>query len=380
VSPVKDTEKMKFYEEKDYGTWTQRSLMFNMRCGVNNFMLRSRGGKMDKIYLFGKGGDSITVDWDNRFSSKEIDRVANWNKFVIDLSNRDFIDAIEKYKKGNTDIDPKYLDWIANKTAEDIDEALAKERKKRREYLAAWDFIEMFKKIIDSGKYEKSNFYIAGNLTFNYNPTNGRWYQTYEPNRIYLTEREPSAEAVLELYYDKDSLDESTVNEGYYTVNGAVETYDRNLKEHVYAPYTIVVKTARDDDELEKKKVEHQISRFKNIKGEEVFELGMLVNLLNGSQRVELTEDDLTEEQRDSLLFGEITWNDIYRDMGTTIWGDRVTQNVFVKPSRGYTTGRKETIITSEMLDISYFLAKAEEESEEINDNIFEDEDDDLFA
>lgn len=379
LSPVRETERLKYYEEQKFDNWTQRVMMLNMRCGDNSFMLKARGGEMTRLYLFGKDKERIQVEWSERGSTAVMEKIADWNKFVVDLSNRSLIYAINNYLKGNPVTGDKYSDLLNSKTTEELEEILNNETRKRKEFLAAWDFVEFLKKAIDSGRYDSKNFRIDGNVTFNYSQKTGRWYQSYEPTRIYLTDDEPSSNAVVELFFDNESLDESTVEDGYYTIRGAVQQYDSTFKEQVFAPYDVVVKTANPKDELEVKKVAHQISRFKNIKKDEVFKLGMNVNLLNGSQRVKITEDDLTQEQKDSLLFGEITWDDIYRDLGTTVWGERVTQNVFIKPSRGYTSGRQETIYTPEMLDISYFIAKVKEEKGNEEDvDLFDD--DDLFA
>ena len=386
LSAVRDSERLKYYEEKDFGTWEQRTLTLNMKADTNSFILKARGGKMNKIYAYNSmEKDRMEIDWADRKKASILNKIAIFNKYIIDLSNRELLKALDSFKR-NGKIDSRFKDLIENKSETEIDDLIEQEKKKRKEFLAVWDFAEYIKEIIDSGEFADSNFYVTGNISFNYNQKNNRWYQSYDISRIYLADKEAKAysKASVELFYDADSLDESTIDDGIYTIRGAVSQYDWGLKETVYAPYEVVIKAAKEDDELGKKKTQLQISRFKNIKKDEVFMLGMELDLLNGSQRIEITEDDLTEEQQDSLLFGEITWDDIYAELGTTTWGERVTMNVFVKPARGYTSGRKDTDLTPDMLDISFFLDRKEEVSdvsfdEDSSDDLFDD-DDDLFA
>ena len=90
----------------------------------------------------------------------------------------------------------------------------------------------------------------------------------------------------------------------------------------------------------------------------------------------------LTEEQKDSLLFGEITMDDIRREMGS-VYGDKVVENVFVKPARGYTRGREETsYCPSDMVvkSLNNENAFVEAESESDSDDLFDDDDLDLFS
>ena len=51
----------------------------------------------------------------------------------------------------------------------------------------------------------------------------------------------------------------------------------------------------------------------------------------------------LTEEQRENLEFGLCTMEDIIREMGGDVYGDRVTDIVMVKLARNYSNGSQPT-------------------------------------
>ena len=72
-------------------------------------------------------------------------------------------------------------------------------------------------------------------------------------------------------------------------------------------------------------------------------EIGLVCNVLDGAQKVELTEDMLTDEQKENLEFGLITMDEIRKELGKDIFGDRVTDIVIDSLCRGFSGGSKDT-------------------------------------
>ena len=54
----------------------------------------------------------------------------------------------------------------------------------------------------------------------------------------------------------------------------------------------------------------------------------------------------LTEEQRENLEFGLITMDDIRRELGKDIYGEKITDVVIDGLARGYSNGAKDTAYT----------------------------------
>lgn len=101
--------------------------------------------------------------------------------------------------------------------------------------------------------------------------------------------------------------------------------------------------------------------------------------MLNGAQKMEIDESMLTEFQQDMLLCGEITLDDIRKELGGNVYGDRIQENQFVKLAKGFSKGREDTVYTDDD-----FVIKAIEKETELSEgvtNLFEEEeteDDDL--
>lgn len=95
--------------------------------------------------------------------------------------------------------------------------------------------------------------------------------------------------------------------------------------------------------------------------------------MLNGSQKVELTEDMLTDEQRENIEFGLCTLEDIVKEMGGDVYGDRVTDIVIDKLGRGYTNGSKETAYTADDM-----CKPHNELADEDDMDIFDEDEDDI--
>ena len=103
-------------------------------------------------------------------------------------------------------------------------------------------------------------------------------------------------------------------------------------------------------------------------------EYGAVVNMLNGAQKTEITEDMLTDEQRDDLECGLITMDDIRAELGESVYGERIREYQFLKPARGFTRGRVDTVYSADDMIIN----PLEEELPDGTEDLFEDDDDEL--
>ena len=81
----------------------------------------------------------------------------------------------------------------------------------------------------------------------------------------------------------------------------------------------------------------------------------------------------LTDEQKNDLDCGLITMDDIRAEYSKGVYGDRIKEYQFVKPARGFTRGRVDTVYTEDDMTIK----PLEEELPEGTEDLF-DEDDEL--
>ena len=396
LSISKDTEKFHPYTEKTYPSgWVRKQLLFNVTCGDNRHMLTVTAGAFadghGDIYSFTKGGvdengnkvkgESIQIPFKERLTSPKLAEIAEFKKFIIDLEQpgrryklQNMADKLHEGKE----LTDEELKSVGLESKDDVTTALEKSNKKRHEFISEWDYIDFIKKVIDSEKYKDKLFFIRGNGEYQYSDSQQKVYESYIPTRIYLAadDAEPSSTATINIIFNSESLDEMSVEEkGKYYVNGHMMEYDQNRKANIPVPVTIVIPVP-EDDEKGKKKAEAFKHKFM-VDDDTYKEYGAIVNMLNGAQKTEITEDMLTDEQREDLDLGIITMDDIRAEIGGNVYGDRIREYQLVKPARGFTKGRQDTVWTDEDM-----IIKPIEEAIPDSEDLFEDEvvdDDDIL-
>lgn len=396
LSISKDTEKFHPYTEKTYPSgWVRKQLLFNVTCGDNRHMLTVTAGAFadghGDIYSFTKGGvdengnkvkgESIQIPFKERLTSPKLAEIAEFKKFIIDLEQpgrryklQNMADKLHEGKE----LTDEELKSVGLESKDDVTTALEKSNKKRHEFISEWDYIDFIKKVIDSEKYKDKLFFIRGNGEYQYSDSQQKVYESYIPTRIYLAadDAEPSSTATINIIFNSESLDEMSVEEkGKYYVNGHMMEYDQNRKANIPVPVTIVIPVP-EDDEKGKKKAEAFKHKFM-VDDDTYKEYGAIVNMLNGAQKTEITEDMLTDEQREDLDLGIITMDDIRAEIGGNVYGDRIREYQLVKPARGFTKGRQDTVWTDDDM-----IIKPIEEAIPDSEDLFEDEavdDDDIL-
>lgn len=396
LSISKETEKFHPYTEKTYPSgWVRKQLLFNVTCGDNRHMLTVTAGAFadghGDIYSFTKGGvdengnkvkgESIQIPFKERLTSPKLAEIAEFKKFIIDLEQpgrryklQNMADKLHEGKE----LTDEELKEVGLESKDDVTTALEKSNKKRHEFISEMDYIDFIKKVIDSEKYKDKLFFIRGNGEYQYSDNQQKVYESYIPTRIYLAadDAEPSSTATINIIFNNESLDEMSVEEkGKYYVNGHMMEYDQNRKANIPVPVTIIIPVP-EDDEKGKKKAEAFKHKFM-VDDDTYKEYGAIVNMLNGAQKTEITEDMLTDEQRKDLDLGIITMDDIRAEIGGNVYGDRIREYQLVKPARGFTKGRQDTVWTDEDM-----IIKPIEEAIPDSEDLFEDEavdDDDIL-
>lgn len=397
ISISKDTDKFHPYTDTIYDSgWEKKKLMFNAQCGDNRHMLTVEAGAFSDghgdVFTFSKGsvgedgkkkkGESLKIPFKDRLTSKLLPEVANFKKFVFDLEvpNRRY--KLEKFTekiKDGISLTDEELKEVGLTNESEVVEALAKSKKKHHEFISEWDFVDFIRKVIDSGKYSDKKFFIRGNIEHSYSDKNQKVYENYIPNRIYLAaeDKEEMSTANFNLVYNKESFDNMSVEEkGKYFVNGYVMSYDSNRKAKIPVPTTIVISTVPDDADEKAKKTVKVICKKFEVDDDSYKELGVVVDMLNGAQKTEITNDMLTDEQIEDLECGLITEEDIIRDLGGSVYGDRIKEYQFVKIGRGYSKGREDTIYTDEDMIIKSLEDDVSNEAMNEVEDLFDDDDD----
>lgn len=395
LSISKETEKFKPWDERKYDSgWVKRRLLFNVTCGDNRHMLSVDDGSFEDghgdVYTFTKStvdesgnkkkGESITIPFKERLTSPKIAEVAEFKKYIFDLEKPGrrygLEKAAERLKEGRNLTDEE-LKNLGLENESEVAEALEKSKKKRHEFITKWDYAEFIKKVIDSGKYSDAKFFIRGNGEYSYSENNERVYESYVPTRIYLAadDAEENSTATVNILFNSESLDTMSADEKKkYYVNGWMMEYDNSRRGNIPVPVTVTIPLPGEDaDQKAKRRVESLKHKFA-VDDESIKEYGVVVNMLNGAQKTEITEDMLTDEQRDDLECGLITMDDIRAELGGSVYGERIREYEFVKPARGFTKGRQDTVYTAEDM----VIRPIEETLPDGVEDLFDDDDDDL--
>jgi hypothetical protein len=115
---------------------------------------------------------------------------------------------------------------------------------------------------------------------------------------------------------------------------------------------------------------------FSKAEGDEVREFGVNVIYVNGAQRVEITEEMLSDEQRELLEMNMITMDDIRKELGNTVYGEKKTEVRLDAIARGYTSGSKETVYDSS--ELTKTPSKDEPKEKDVVANIFSEDDEEI--
>lgn len=302
----KETDKFKAFDEKRYDSgWTNQTFKFNAVNGNNSHVMQIRAGfwsdadgsvdagKM-KIYTQSKaeGGaksQQMEVAFADRANPDVLSRVAYFRKFGINL----------------------------NTPGE------AKDPSKDREFIFEGDFMTALRKLMDNPKFMERRVYIKGTMDIQYGESTGVFYRTFVPSRIRFAsdDEKDMMRLSIDLIYGPDVIDEE---EDVIRVNCYHRYYDANYRKdackgQATCPIQFVVREPKIFDLVRR--------RFTNFPDECTFaKTDVTLDVINGTEMVSLTYDDLSDDAKENIDFGLSTLEDEIRLAGGAAFGDRVTE------------------------------------------------------
>ena len=370
LKPVKSTEKWNSFAVTNYESgWISERLVFNVRAGDNTHRVEINAGKWKDdnkniIYSFTKGdaskkGEAIKIPWAKRNDADVIDSIAGWKIFTVDLET--FNHRKELEEAGET-------------------EALEAANKKRKHFLAGTDFCEYVNRVINSDKTKEMKFRVNGNVTYRYSEKNDQYYSAYEVTKIYRVDDDTpvSSEVNVEFYFAENSMDASDYAEtGKAIVNGFTPYYDANLKKTCYCPMTLAMRFGTDADGL--KKIKGWQKTFGKFDDDEIRKVNLVCNQIDGAQRVAITYDDLDDDTKENIEYGLTTLEEVIKERGGSMVGDKIQEIRIDKLGRGSTKGSETTVFTMEDMTKKPFKEDVNvEENEDEDDSNYDIFDDDL--
>ena len=357
VGKISRRKENAFVERTFDSGWVINELNLTMACGDNVQFLRVSGGMWDEKHKNknsvmtmkhkeGSADEKATIKWDDRFNPDVVATVANYKTYTVDTE-------IAKARKD--------IEESGDKAA------IEASNKKHKIFITAIDFVKWLDKVTSNEKTKDWVWKVTGEVEYSY--SKGNWYRNFVPRRVYHVDpaTEPQCVGTIKTFFSEGCVDDEGENNILFNV--FTQYYDQQCKKNCFTPMALVIAKNHQKANGFKK-------LFSKAEGDEVRELGLNVVYINGAQKVEITTDMLTDEQKELLEMNMITMDDIRRDLGDTVYGDKKTETRIEGIARGYTAGSKETIF--EKSDLSQIPTKDEPKAADDADvDIFNEESDD---
>lgn len=97
---------------------------------------------------------------------------------------------------------------------------------------------------------------------------------------------------------------------------------------------------------------------------------------VDGAERLELTEDMLSDNEKELLMIGAVTMDELVRDRGKQVYGDRIREFVITGFARGWLSGARLTAYHEE----DFVLPPLNKvDTEALANELFPDDEDDII-
>ena len=303
----KETEKFKAFDEKRYDSgWTNQTFKFNAINGNNSHIMQIRSG------FWSKTDGSVDVSKMKIYTQSKAEGGAKSQQMEIafvDRANPDVLARVAYFRKFGINL---------NTPGE------AKDPSKDHEFIFEGDFMTALRKLMDNPKFMERRVKIKGNMEIQYGDSTGVFYRTFVPTRISFAgdDEKDQMRISLDLIYGHDAFEDDggdalTVNcyHRYYDVNYRKDS----CKGWAACPIQVVVRG--------RNVIDSAIRRFTNFPDDcKYAKLDASLDVINGTELVSLTYDDLSDDAKENIDLGLSTLEDEIRAAGGTVYGNRMTE------------------------------------------------------
>lgn len=302
----KETDKFKAFDEKRYDSgWTNQTFKFNAINDNNSHIMQIRAG------FWSKADGSVDSSKMKIYTQSKAEGGAKSQQMEVafaDRANPDVLSRVAYFRKFGINL---------NAPGE------AKDPSKDHEFIFEGDFMNALRKLMDNPKFASRRVRIKGTMDIQYGESTGVFYRTFTPTRIWFAgdEEKDMMKLSIDLIYGADAIEEG---DGILRVNCYHRYYDANYRKdackgQTTCPIPFVVRDPKIFDMVRR--------RFTNFPDECTFaKLDATLDVINGTETVALTYDDLSDDAKENIDFGLSTLEDEIRLAGGTVFGDRVTE------------------------------------------------------
>lgn len=307
----------RFYEVKMNAgkTWEGHRLSFGVQeSKLNTAFVEIYGGFRpngdNKVITWSKQqgetkGGKLEIAWADRLNPEVVDMVANFKKIIVDLETDEDVKK-QRYELGYKIRDIKNKDIITDSDKENLVK-LEEEYKalavNRFEFISEYDAVVVLANKLEELKNYK--FRVRGNIDFS--EYKGKYYKKFIANYVEIVpeDYENKLTAKINIFFDKDSLDETDFKEDKKAyIHGWVQNYNRATKADGFLPQQFIINATKLDLENETHIQYYNLlaDTFKVKKGH--YCIPFDINVYRGAESVGISYDDLTDEQKKYVQIG----------------------------------------------------------------------------
>lgn len=334
VISKKENSKRPFCREikKDGNKHKMYSLSFGVKeSDTNMAFVEAFDGEQDVIKTFDQDGNKIEIDWENRFDTDYTDDVASYRKYTVDLGE---------------------------------------DNGGRQEFITAYDMIQHLKKYLPD--YD-GRIVVQGNFVRTWYAKKNVYLNKYQIRNVYTApdERKNRLLVVADLFYNRDSIDDSDFSETKkINVDCYIEQYINKDEGKKYVRFPVVLSAAKYDMENEdhKKLFDYKMRQLK-VKNKNMVHIPWEIVLLHGAEEADFDESMLTDAQREQVELG-IKSVDDFRPKGS-IYGDKIDEFRLLNPklTGDYENGVIDADDDMEEFDEKIYQPPQDETIEEAKNN-----------
>lgn len=358
IVPIKASDKFKPYTEITNEKGTTKIFKFSVRCGADQHIVQftswtaADGTHRDIRAKRKENGKFVNFDvkWADRNKASVLAKTDEISKYILDSNPSGRVAEIEHlveaFKDGS--VTDEKMNKVGFKSQAEAEKALAEAKELRHECLAPADYIEFLKDFVE-GKPE-GKFLVRG--VYELSQSNGNWYSSLKVKKItrYIDKEDEDryeSNLSIKMHIIPDSVDnepdDKLVITGYAPVYSGKNDDGKN--KYVYAPVSVV--SYKTEDNIKKVNgYAKYIGYGADDDTEFSKEIGLRCRIHNGSERVRLTYDMLTDEQKEMVDFEIVTIEDIEKDMSDGVYGEKKTDIEILGFSKGFSGGSKITAVT----------------------------------
>lgn len=273
-----------------FGSSSKISINFGIKNGSNIAYVTAQSFKNDTIRTRDTEGNAIEISWEDRLDEDVIKTVNNSSKYIVNLGER-------------------------------------------KEFITAWDMIEYLEDalagyvddIVCTGRYV---------IRPGVGSYAGQYFKEFQLQNVYSASENTKRRLAmnLDLYYDRDSMDTSSLKDnGKIYMNCYTQMWINKDEGNKMVPVQVVFNTAAFNMDAPREKAKYECNMgYLTTKSRNPVHMNWELGVVNGAEEIKFDESCLTKPQLRQIELGFSTLED-FRPRGS-IFGERVNELRINKP------------------------------------------------